>query len=152
MTASLRLHGSLTKLWSLAGIRAGYLLAPPETVELLAAQRQPWPVNSVACAALEWCGGDTVTPAAVAAEVSEARDELVRGLAELGIETWPSAAHVLLLRAPSRRNVVALLSERGIAVRSAASFPGFDGTYVRVAVRQRADNRRLLHALREVLA
>jgi hypothetical protein len=43
---------SLTKLWGLAGIRAGYLLAPPQTTSLLRAARQPWSINSLACAAL----------------------------------------------------------------------------------------------------
>jgi len=43
---------SLTKLWGLAGIRAGYLLAPPQIAAALGAARQPWSVNSLACATL----------------------------------------------------------------------------------------------------
>src|SRR5207237_2339002 len=46
---------SLTKLWSLAVIRAGYLLASAELIEQLAAQRQPWSVNALARAALAVC-------------------------------------------------------------------------------------------------
>ena len=43
---------SLTKLWSLPGLRAGYLLAPPGIAAAVHAARQPWSVNAPACAAL----------------------------------------------------------------------------------------------------
>lgn len=43
---------SLTKLWGLAGLRAGYLLAPAGIAAGLRAARQPWSVNTLACAAL----------------------------------------------------------------------------------------------------
>lgn len=53
---------SLTKMWSLAGIRAGYLLGPPEVVAALKANRQPWSVNALACAALVWCAERRTRP------------------------------------------------------------------------------------------
>src|SRR5205085_2683714 len=67
---------SLTKLWSLAGVRAGYLLGPAGLVRRLRENRQPWSVNRLACAALAWCAADTETPRRVAAEVAAARQEL----------------------------------------------------------------------------
>ncbi|MDX6516538.1 MAG: histidinol-phosphate aminotransferase [Gaiellaceae bacterium] len=144
---------SLTKLWGLAGIRAGYLLAPVALVEQLMAQRQPWSVNSLACAALVTCAADRATPARVAAEVAAARAELSAALAALpGIHVWPSQTNFLLLRVADGSRVVAALHERGIAVRPAGTFPGLDANHIRVAVRTPGDNAVLVDALEELLA
>jgi len=139
---------SLTKLWALAGLRAGYLLAEPGLVERLDANRQPWSVNAVACAALETCAADAATPRMVAAEVAVERAELAAALGDLpGLRVWPGAANFLLLRVPDGPSTADRLRDAGIAVRPAWSFPGLDERYLRVAVRRREDNRRLVEAL-----
>jgi histidinol-phosphate/aromatic aminotransferase/cobyric acid decarboxylase-like protein len=139
---------SLTKLWALAGLRAGYLLAEPELVERLEANRQPWSVNALACAALETCAVDRETPRAVAADVAAERAELVATLGELpGVRVWPGTANFLLIRVADGPGTVARLRAAGIAVRPAWSFPGLDERHIRVAVRRREDNRLLVEAL-----
>jgi histidinol-phosphate/aromatic aminotransferase/cobyric acid decarboxylase-like protein len=142
---------SLTKLWSLAGIRAGYLLGPPDLVERVEGQRQPWSVNSLACAALEVCAADVDTPARVAAEVAAAREELQESLRALGVRVWPSAVNFLLLEVEDGPRIVDELRARGIAVRPCSSFPGLDERHVRVAVRTSTDNAQLVRALAETL-
>jgi histidinol-phosphate/aromatic aminotransferase/cobyric acid decarboxylase-like protein len=139
---------SLTKLWGLAGIRAGYLLGPSELVAELDGQRQPWSVNSLACAALEACAGDRETPLRVAAEVATAREQLTGSLRELGVRVWPSVANFVLAELPA---AVEPLRAYGIAVRPCSSFPGLDDRYVRVAVRTNADNDRLVRAVEAIL-
>jgi len=152
--ASLSLPGlvvlrSLTKLWSLAGVRAGYLLGPAELVALLSNNRQPWSVNALACAALAYCANDTETPDRVRTRVSTERIHLATGLKSLGLTVWPAAANFLLVRTTDGEQLRRKLLDLGIAVRPAASFPGLDSDYLRVAVRERADNDRLLAALAE---
>jgi histidinol-phosphate aminotransferase len=143
---------SLTKLWTLAGIRAGYLLAPPELVAILAAQRQPWSVNALALAALEACAADRATPRRVGAEVARARAELLGALDSLPrLRAWPGAANFLLLEVPDGETVIEALRAAGIAVRPAASFPGLGEDHIRVAVRRPHENRRLVEALAEAL-
>ena len=149
---------SLTKLWSLAGVRAGYLLGPSHIVAAARSLRQPWSVNGLACAALTaWArrtaasGGDEAV--AIAERVAAARDRLAEDLAALpGVRVWPSVANFLLLQVPDGPAAHAGLSERGVAVRRADTFPGLTGDHLRVAVRDPGDNRRLVEALREVLA
>jgi histidinol-phosphate/aromatic aminotransferase/cobyric acid decarboxylase-like protein/adenosyl cobinamide kinase/adenosyl cobinamide phosphate guanylyltransferase len=149
---------SLTKLWSLAGVRAGYLLAPLEIVAAARSVRQPWSVNGLACAALTAWARRTAADggaeaAAIAGRVAAARAELAEALAALpGVRVWPSAANFLLLLVPDGVAARAGLAERGVAVRRADTFPGLDGDHLRVAVRRLGDNRRLAEVLREVLA
>jgi histidinol-phosphate/aromatic aminotransferase/cobyric acid decarboxylase-like protein len=139
---------SLTKLWGLANVRAGYLLGPSDLVEQLEGHRQPWSVNSMACAALEVCARDRDTATRVAADVAGAREQLVHGLRTLGVPVWPSVTNFVLVELPE---AVEPLRARGIAVRPCSSFPGLDDRYVRIAVRPEADNRRLLSALEEIV-
>ena len=148
---------SLTKLWSLAGIRAGYLLGPPDVVAAARAVRQPWSVSAPACAALTAWARRTAASggaeaAAIASWVAAARERLAADLAALpGVRVWPSAANFLLLRVPDGAAARSGLAERGIAVRRADTFPGLGPDHLRVAVRRPDDNRRLVVALRQVL-
>jgi histidinol-phosphate/aromatic aminotransferase/cobyric acid decarboxylase-like protein len=139
---------SLTKLWGLAGIRAGYLLGPRDVVAELERHRQPWSVNSLACAALEACARDRETALRVAAEVAAARERLVDSLRELAVRVWPSVANFVLAELPA---AVEPLRAQGIAVRPCSSFPGLDDRYVRVAVRTDADNDLLGRAVEAIL-
>ncbi|MEU5958672.1 Rv2231c family pyridoxal phosphate-dependent protein CobC [Streptomyces sp. NPDC047525] len=148
---------SLTKTWGLAGLRIGYVLSDPETIESLAAAQPLWPVSSPALAAAEAC----VTPAALA-EASEAalriaadRAHLLRGLREFthyGVRAVEDAeGSFILLRAPGASALRERLRERGFALRRGDTFPGLGDEWLRVAVRDRGTTDRLLGALRAVL-
>jgi histidinol-phosphate aminotransferase len=142
---------SLTKLWGLAGIRAGYLLAPAQTANLLRAARQPWSVNSLACAALAaWAdhGADHAT--LLVQRLAATREQLAAALAALpGVRIWPSAANFLLLQVADGPAALHRLAAHGIAVRPCHSFPGLTANHLRIAVRDPADNQRLIDALAE---
>jgi histidinol-phosphate aminotransferase len=151
---------SLTKLWALAGVRAGYLLAPPPLAAALRAARQPWSVNALALAALAaWArdegGAASAHAAAVAREVAASRAALAAALAALpGVRVWPSATNFLLLRVPSAPGGAAVragLAASGIAVRRADTFPGLTPDHLRVTVRDPVTNQRLTAALAALL-
>lgn len=144
---------SCTKLWSLAGIRAGYLLGDPALVTLLAQQRQPWAVNALACVALRFAARERATAERRIAETDSDRADLARRLAAIaGLRVYPSSTNFLLVEARDRTDVPLELRARGIAVRPAASFPGLTDEFFRVAVRSAPDNSRLARELVEVMA
>ncbi|WP_176662496.1 cobyrinate a,c-diamide synthase [Saccharomonospora azurea] len=139
---------SLTKLWSMPGIRAGYVVGDPAVVAELSAQQPPWSVGGPALAAVVAASG----PDALAEQAQRARRAvrerriLVDGLAELGVEVTGSAAPFVLARLG--RGTHAWLRTVGIAVRRADTFPGLDGTWARLAVREPTATRQLLTTLR----
>jgi histidinol-phosphate aminotransferase len=143
---------SLTKLWSLAGVRAGYLLAPPTVATAIRDMRPPWSVNALALAALRACAERVAEGRAIAERVAAERAELARALARLpGVRAWPSAANFLLLHVPDGSAVRGRLLDRGIAVRPAHTFPYLGPDHLRVAVRDPAANARLVDALADAL-
>ncbi|WP_244927986.1 cobyrinate a,c-diamide synthase [Nocardioides sp. W7] len=126
---------SLTKHWSIPGIRAGYLLGNERSVAGLAARQIPWSVSTPAIHAAIAC----TTPAAVAeaarrtARITGWRQSLVEGLSARGIEVLGSESSFVLARLGLGTREA--LRERGIAVRRADTFPGLAGEWVRIAVR-----------------
>ncbi len=140
---------SLTKLWSIPGVRAGYVLAEPNVVAELRAQQSPWSVSTTAAAAMVACAGEEAAAesAARATRLIQHRRVLVDGLTELGIDVVADPAGPFVL-ARVGEGVHARLRSAGYAVRRADTFPGLDTTWVRIAVRRPDVTRKLLAVLR----
>lgn len=144
---------SLTKTWGLAGLRIGYVLAAPETVAELERAQPLWPVSTPALAAARAC----VAPRALAEAAHAAhriaadRAHLVTGLAsfaERGVRVVsPAEGPFVLVRVPGAAEVRRRLRDLGFAVRRGDTFPGLDGEWIRMAVRDRATTNHFLHAL-----
>jgi histidinol-phosphate/aromatic aminotransferase/cobyric acid decarboxylase-like protein len=142
---------SLTKLWGIPGIRAGYALGDAATIAALAQQQTPWSVSAAAIAALVACHGPEadVERKRRVAEIAEQRAYLVERLATLGLRTRSEAPFVLVETGP---HVHAALRDAGFAVRRADTFPGLGPGWLRIAVREPAKTDALVTALVDVLA
>ncbi|MEQ6887482.1 threonine-phosphate decarboxylase CobD [Halomonas sp. CS7] len=146
---NLLLLRSLTKLYDLPGLRLGYLLGAPETVARLAACQLPWSVNALALELVEPLVADADYLARTRAWLVDQRD-LPRKVRELGYAVAPAAANFLLLRGGDAAETEALfasLLRRGLLARHTHNFPGLDGRWLRLALREGPDNARLLAAL-----
>lgn len=143
---------SLTKTWSLAGLRVGYALGTPELLGQLTSRRAHWPVGTLQLAAIEaCCAPDAVAEARTGAErLAALRAELVAGLRSLGIDVVNGQAPFVLFTVGDAELVRKRLHAKGIAVRRCDTFVGLDGQYLRAAVRPEWPV--LVEALREVLA
>ncbi len=152
--ASARIPGvvvvrSLTKLWSIPGVRAGYVLAEPTVIAELRAQQSPWSVSTTSAAAMVACSGaEAITEAAArATRLTQYRSVLLDGLSELGVEVVAGSAGPFVL-ARVGEGVHGRLRSAGYAVRRADTFPGLDAAWVRIAVRRPDTTRKLLAVLR----
>lgn len=126
---------SLTKLWGLAALRVGYLVAAAPLAARIAAARQPWAVDRVALEALTALAGAEHERRRRAEVVAAARDHLIARLRALpGARVWDSAANFVLLRTPLPDLRERLLAD-GFAVRRGDTFPGLDTYHVRITVR-----------------
>jgi L-threonine-O-3-phosphate decarboxylase len=142
---------SLTKLYSLPGVRLGYAVTNRELARRLRVQLVPWSVNVFAqeagLAALDDEAFLRQTRAWAGTESPYLQSRLGRLLRNA--RPVPSSAIFVLMRLEGEHSarLTAALQERDILIRDAANFVGLDGRYVRVALRSRADNQRLVRAL-----
>lgn len=137
---------SLTKLWSMPGVRIGYLVGNARTIAGLAARQVPWSVSGPAISAAVSCTGpQAVTEAARRTRLHrEWRAGLVAGLRERGVAVVAGQAPFVLAEVdPGRRES---LRDYGVAVRRGDTFPGLDARWVRIAVRPPAVTERLWRA------
>ena len=151
---------SLTKLFSIAGLRLGYALGEPGRLARWAGWRDPWPVNGLAAAAGRFLLADQDGlrhwQGRVQRWVADEGAWLAGRLAAVpGLAPLPSAANYLLVRSrppgaslqPMR---LALERRHRILVRDCRSFDGLGEDWLRIAVQDRAGNRRLLAALARI--
>jgi L-threonine-O-3-phosphate decarboxylase len=146
---------SLTKFYSLAGLRLGYAIAHPQHLERWQQWRDPWTVNSLAAAVGTILPTDRAFQEQTWAWLPIARQELAEGMQALpGMQPYPSAANFLLIRCnrlPVPQLQQALLRQFRIYIRDCLSFSGLGDRFFRIAVRGSADNQRLLAALAHLL-
>lgn len=149
---------SLTKFYAIPGLRLGMAILPATVAETVRRHMPPWSVNTLAQAvgvrALADAEYARRTQEAVAALRSELAESL-QSLPELSIQ--PGLANYLLVRlgqgkVDARVLKDALLANHGIAIRVCDNYDGLDAGYFRVAVRMEKENKRLIEALRGVLA
>jgi histidinol-phosphate aminotransferase len=123
---------TFSKIYGLAGLRVGYLIAEPGIVAILRKIRAPFSVGALAQAGALAALGDPGHAAQVRARIRQGRAELARLFERAGYPVIPSQANFILVLAPDEHALVSRLAERGITVRPGSTL-GLPGT-VRVSV------------------
>lgn len=146
---------SLTKTWSLAGLRCGYLISDAETVTRLSRGRAHWPLGTLQLRAIQ-AVMEQGTPhlPTITADIARNRESMVTALETAGFTVHPSAAPYLLVQPPGgvehAERTRRALAGRGIAVRRCDTFPGLDSGFWRLAVREPAQVAALLQAIADI--
>jgi L-threonine-O-3-phosphate decarboxylase len=144
---------SLTKFYSLPGLRLGYCIAHPNRLNRWKSWRDPWPVNSLAAAAAISVLPDTEFQQLTWDWLPPARDRLFQGLEQIaGLHPYPGAANFILVRSDRSATELQtkLLQQHQILIRDCISFPELGDRFFRVAVRTVAENDRLVAALQSL--
>jgi histidinol-phosphate aminotransferase len=142
---------TFSKAYGLAGVRAGYALAHPRTIDLLNRVRLSFNPSSLGQAAAVAALSDREhISKTVELNYSELA-KLDQGLRALGLRTIPSVCNFVAvdMGRPGRGVFQALLSE-GVIVRPLDSY-GLPN-HLRISVGLPEQNQRLLQALRKILA
>jgi len=144
---------SLTKIFAIAGLRLGYLVAGSEIAHRLREAQEPWSINivaeRVALACLE-------TEAEFVAEsrrlIETERTYMTDALASIGsLRVFSSGANFLMFELSEDQRPITFAEHalaQGIAVRDLRELPGCAPGMYRVAIRGHEDNKRLLAAVR----
>ncbi|HEY8176960.1 MAG TPA: histidinol-phosphate transaminase [Candidatus Limnocylindria bacterium] len=136
---------SLAKAYGLAGARVGYLVVPDGLAARFEASRLPLAIGGASEAAALAALSDPPAARARLAEIVAQRERMASAFGVLGWRVLPSLANFLLLRPPDAHAIAGALLRQGLAVRSYPQGPLRD--WLRITVRARAENDRLLEAL-----
>ncbi|MHB8481659.1 MAG: threonine-phosphate decarboxylase CobD [Nitrospiria bacterium] len=146
---------SLTKTFSIPGLRLGFSFAGRALTQKLERFKEPWTVNTPA----QKVGGALLEEKSFLDEtrifVQKTREELFNLLCQFQeMEPFPSEANYFLIRLTGGLKAETLkadlLKER-ILIRSCHDMRGLGPDFIRIAVKKEADHRRLLSVLRRKL-
>ena len=146
--------GTLSKSHGLAGLRAGYMVAPPDIASVFNGVLQyPYPLGSLS---VEAAVGALSRPEPVYSAAKLVRSERARVARELrrlsAVEAFDSQANFVLFDAGgAEKRVYTALLEQGVSVRRVGRIGRHAGC-LRVTVGTREMNSRFLLAMRDLLA
>ncbi|HXY88749.1 MAG TPA: histidinol-phosphate transaminase [Candidatus Acidoferrales bacterium] len=147
---------SLTKSFSIPGLRVGYGLAPRSLSSTLNCLRVPWNLNSIAATVTPYLLSDCENYLETSRSfIMRERLWLKEKLCEIsGIRPLKSEANFIMVDSSATGLSSAELAEKmlthGFLIRDCSSFKLTDNNYIRLAVRLRDENQRLLSNLEKI--
>ncbi|MES3518050.1 MAG: threonine-phosphate decarboxylase CobD [Natronomonas sp.] len=141
---------SLTKLFGLPGLRAGFVVAEGSLSNRLRTARPPWALSAPAAAVGAHGMEDEAFVEATRRRIERERAYLRDGLESIGFDVRPSEAPFVLLDVGEPPGeLLEACRRRGVVLRDATTFRGLS-EHVRVAVRDRESSDRLLSVLEDI--
>lgn len=143
---------SMTKIFSIPGLRLGYGVGPRAIIERLHLLKPSWNINIIAQLVAMKIIKDRDFILKTRDFIPREREFLYNELKKIeGLLPYPSFSNFLLVRLPpslSSGLITKRLGRRGIVVRDCSSFESLGEGFIRIGVRRREDNLRILDSLR----
>lgn len=147
---------SLTKFYGLPGLRVGYAVTQGDVSRQLLRQQPPWSVNAVAQIAAIAALRDDGHARHSRSFLTKERARFMASLENLpGCVVFPSHANFIFMELPvgcRAENIAVELRQDGLLIRDCSLVPGLHARSIRLAVKTRQENDRLVKALARVLA
>jgi threonine-phosphate decarboxylase len=147
---------SLTKLYSIPGVRLGFGIGPSELIKKLHDLLPYWNVNTLAQIIGQCIVKDSEFIRKTQKFVKEERKFLIESLKKTKIFLpYPSLVNFILVRINTHKLSSTQLAEKliledGILIRDCSSFFGLNEKFIRISVRKRNDNILLIKALKRI--
>lgn len=148
---------TLSKAFSLAGLRLGYAIANPSLVDYISRVQLPFRVTEVTMHAALAALNDMEYAKETIRKIIEERERLFNELSKIeGLKPYPSAANFILVKVTheklSAEKISSLLLGKRIIVRGFTGTPGLeDGGYIRISIGTPEQDDNLLSALKSIL-
>ncbi len=142
-----------TKFFALPGLRLGYGCTSIEIAEKIKQIQPPWSVNAYAEIGGAYIFKDKDYIKNSKAYIGNERTFLFERLSKLKkIRPFPSQTNFLLIKLLDKDEdyVFDFFLKRGIIIRKCSSFKGLDDSFIRIAVKSRIDNSKLIDIFLEL--
>lgn len=143
---------SLTKTWSIPGLRLGYILASKILIEGFKKHKQPWSVNALALEAGQYIFTRPATIGFSIASLLSDKKKFSDTLVDMSVKITPGFTHYFLAEFEDKTAAklkLFLLENHGILIRDASNFRGLGPRHFRLATLTENKNRLLINALAE---
>ncbi|MTD30878.1 threonine-phosphate decarboxylase CobD [Planomicrobium sp. YIM 101495] len=129
---------SMTKMYAIAGLRLGYVLAEPKLLDELTAAAAHWNVNALAAEIGTNCFKEEAYRQEVQRSAKVEREEMTAFLRSHGCIVTDSAVNFLVFRLPGDCDAEKFFTDMlqtGIVLRHTRNFAGMDGEWFRVGMK-----------------
>ena len=141
---------AFTKIFSIPGVRLGYLASSDEEMKQRIRKELPeWNLSVFAQEAGAAAVKEREYLDRTITTVRQEREYLTEKLEEMQIQVFPSDTNFLLLY--TTYPLAEKILEEGILIRDCSNFEGLEEGYFRVAVKDRKNNEKLVHTIRQLM-
>lgn len=143
---------SMTKHFSIPGLRLGYITAQPQIIKQVEVYKMPWSVNQLAIEAGKYLLTQHKSKANIESHLIETKRMMKELSALPTLKVFDSETHFFLIQlnkgtAPKLKRY--LIDEHGILIRDASNFRGLGAQYFRIASQTKVENDILIKAIKE---
>ncbi|MDG5471136.1 threonine-phosphate decarboxylase CobD [Jeotgalibacillus sp. ET6] len=149
---NLLIFRSMTKMFSLAGLRLGYLLGNKDVLNEISALLPHWNVNALAQLAGQAVLQDSAFQQKTRSYIKAERQRIFNFLKNAGFRTSESKANYYLLQPPDPGKTAQLfkwLLGKGIVLRHTENYIGLDGRWLRAGIKSQKENDQLMQAVKK---